>query len=112
MSPSRRMPAMKPVGERSAGNPHAAFDERGRETGSCVTPAPFLDSTTSGAAGRRTPEFESEINVLWGTGVTAAKNGLFFGPPGVSRGTCRKCLMRFTELRRGTRSSGTARNPG
>ena len=25
--------AVKPVGERSAGNPHAAFDERGRETG-------------------------------------------------------------------------------
>src|SRR5271166_7094207 len=30
MLPSRRMPAMKPVGERSAGNPHAAFDERGK----------------------------------------------------------------------------------
>src|SRR5436305_3992397 len=26
--------AMKSVGERSAGNPHAAFDERGGETGS------------------------------------------------------------------------------
>ena len=41
----RRMLAMKPVGERSAGNPHAAFDERGRETGSHAIPAPFLDST-------------------------------------------------------------------
>jgi hypothetical protein len=41
---------VKPVGERSAGNPHAAFDERGWETGRCrmaqVT-APILDSTVS-----------------------------------------------------------------
>jgi hypothetical protein len=38
---------VKPVGERSAGNSHAAFDERGRETGPpSATPAPFLDSTT------------------------------------------------------------------
>ena len=29
----RRVLGVKPVGERSAGNPHAAFDERGRETG-------------------------------------------------------------------------------
>src|SRR5208283_3128561 len=78
-------------------------DERGRETGSYATPAPFLDSTTSGAVGCRTPEFESEINVLWEVGVTTAKNSLFFGPRGLSRGTCRKCLMGFTELRRGTR---------
>jgi hypothetical protein len=36
---------MKPVGERSAGNSHAAFDERERETGSPqAKPAPFLDS--------------------------------------------------------------------
>ena len=46
---------VKPVGERSAGNSHAAFDERGRETGSRqAKPAPFLDSTicrsTSSAA--------------------------------------------------------------
>lgn len=56
---------MKPVGERSAGNPHAAFDERGRETESrqaglrrrresaalshrkSTTTAPVLDSTES-----------------------------------------------------------------
>ena len=35
-----RMPAMKPVGERSAGNPHAAFDERGRETEQCYRARP------------------------------------------------------------------------
>jgi hypothetical protein len=43
---SRRMPAMKPVGERSAGNPHAAFDERGGETDRTCGTAPLLDSTT------------------------------------------------------------------
>ncbi len=40
--------AVKPVGERSAGNPHAAFDERGWETGRCrmaQATAPILDST-------------------------------------------------------------------
>jgi hypothetical protein len=37
-----RMPAMKPVGERSAGNPHAAFDERGRETEQCYRARPRL----------------------------------------------------------------------
>jgi hypothetical protein len=42
---SRRMPAMKPVGERSAGNPHAAFDERGGETDRSNDTAPLLDST-------------------------------------------------------------------
>jgi len=42
---SRRMPAMKPVGERSAGNPHAAFDERGGETDRTCGTAPLLDST-------------------------------------------------------------------
>src|SRR6478735_2433279 len=42
---SRRMPAMI-VGERSAGNPHAAFDERGGETDRTCGTAPLLDSTT------------------------------------------------------------------
>ena len=45
---SRRMPAMKPVGERSAGNPHAAFDERGGETERLCGTAPLLDSTYAG----------------------------------------------------------------
>jgi hypothetical protein len=36
---------MKPVGKRSAGNPHAAFDERGKETERTRVTAPFLDST-------------------------------------------------------------------
>ena len=45
---SRRMPAMKPVGERSAGNPHAAFDERGGETERLCGTAPLLDSTSQG----------------------------------------------------------------
>ena len=53
---SRRMPAMKPVGERSAGNPHAGFDERGGETDRYGDTAPLLDSTTRaglvGALGR------------------------------------------------------------
>jgi hypothetical protein len=40
---------MKSVGERSAGNPHAAFDERGGETGPYREPAPLLDSTRLGA---------------------------------------------------------------
>ena len=35
---------MKPVGERSAGNPHAAFDERGRETGHSHRARPRLYS--------------------------------------------------------------------
>jgi hypothetical protein len=43
---SRRMPAMKSVGERSAGNPHAAFDERGGETERLCGTAPLLDSTS------------------------------------------------------------------
>src|SRR5271170_2104834 len=43
---SRRMPAMKPVGERSAGNPHVRFDERGGETDRSNDTAPLLDSTT------------------------------------------------------------------
>src|SRR3954447_3220899 len=42
VSTTCRMPAMKPVGERSAGNPHAAFDERGRETGHCYRARPRL----------------------------------------------------------------------
>jgi hypothetical protein len=42
---SRRMPAMKPFGERSAGNPHAAFDERGGETDRSNDTPPLLDST-------------------------------------------------------------------
>jgi hypothetical protein len=43
---TRRMLTVKPVGERSAGNSHAAFDERGRETRSSETAvAPLLDST-------------------------------------------------------------------
>ncbi len=42
---TRRMLAMKPVGERSAGNPHAAFDERGEETDRSCGTAPLLDST-------------------------------------------------------------------
>jgi len=40
----RRGLAMKPVAKPEAGNPHVRFDERGRETGQCVT-APVLDST-------------------------------------------------------------------
>lgn len=36
---------MKPVGERSAGISHAAFDERGGETGPYMEPAPLLHST-------------------------------------------------------------------
>jgi hypothetical protein len=39
------MPAMKSVGERSAGNPHAAFDERGGETDRSNDTALLLDST-------------------------------------------------------------------
>jgi hypothetical protein len=50
---SRHMPAMKPVGERSAGNPHAAFDERGGETDRTCGTAPLLDSTTGEGANRR-----------------------------------------------------------
>jgi hypothetical protein len=42
---SRRMPAMKSVGERSAGNPHAAFDERGGETDRSNDTALLPDST-------------------------------------------------------------------
>ena len=42
---SRRMPAMKSVGERSAGNPHAAFDERGEETDRSNDTALLLDFT-------------------------------------------------------------------
>src|SRR5271165_6012627 len=67
---------MQQMGARSAGNLHAACDvegagnvawpkcvgqtgapvldptdERGRETGSCATPAPFLDSTTRSGQG-------------------------------------------------------------
>lgn len=38
---------MKPVGKRSAGNPHAAFDERGGETERVCVTAPLLDSTLS-----------------------------------------------------------------
>ncbi len=38
-----RMLAMKPVGERSAGNPYAAFDERGEETDRSCGTAPLLD---------------------------------------------------------------------
>ena len=61
---SRRMPAMKPVGERSAGNTHAAFDERGGETDRTCGTAPLLDSTTATGIGCRYSTFESEINVL------------------------------------------------
>ena len=34
------------MGARSAGNPHAAFDERGGETDRTCGTAPLLDSTT------------------------------------------------------------------
>ena len=37
---------MKPVGERSAGNPHATFDERGGETECCHRPKPPRLSST------------------------------------------------------------------
>jgi hypothetical protein len=41
--------AVKPVGERSAGNPHAAFDERGRETGHSHRARPRLYVRPEGA---------------------------------------------------------------
>jgi len=39
---------VKPVGERSAGKPHAAFDERGRETGLC----PYRTEASARVCGR------------------------------------------------------------
>jgi hypothetical protein len=44
VSDARRMPAVKPVGEPDAGNPHVRFDERGGET-DCSLAAPRLSST-------------------------------------------------------------------
>src|SRR5260370_23102234 len=52
---SRRMPAMKPVGERSAGNPHAAFDERGGETG-----LPQAEPRSE----EHTSELQSHLNIV------------------------------------------------
>ncbi len=46
--PSTVCLAVKSVGEPDAGNPHVRFDERGGETGRCLTAqatAPLLDST-------------------------------------------------------------------
>ena len=45
VSNARRMPAVKPVGEPDAGNPHVRFDERGGETDCLCSTAPLLDST-------------------------------------------------------------------
>src|SRR5215469_7857060 len=45
--------ATKPVGERSAGNLHAAFDERGGETDRRCDTAPLLDSTCCAMPSRR-----------------------------------------------------------
>jgi len=47
VSDARRMPAVKPVGEPDAGNPHVRFDERGGETDCLCSTAPLLDSTVS-----------------------------------------------------------------
>ncbi len=46
---------MKPVGERSAGNPHAAFDERGWETGQ----SPPRPSSTLLSVATASPEPET-----------------------------------------------------
>jgi hypothetical protein len=45
VSNARRMPAVKPVGEPDAGNPHVRFDERGGETDCLCSTASLLDST-------------------------------------------------------------------
>ena len=74
---SRRMPAMKPVGERSAGNPHAAFDERGGETDRTCGTASLLDSTTSTGIACRYSTFESEINVLQPFDLQSKEDSLF-----------------------------------
>ena len=61
---SRRMPAMKSVGERGAGNPHAAFDERGEETDRSNDTALLLDSTSSRRPGLLRDSM-SLISCLW-----------------------------------------------
>jgi hypothetical protein len=48
---------MKPVGERSAGNPHAAFDERGQERGTATALA--LDSTRVNSKRRNRSNFNT-----------------------------------------------------
>jgi hypothetical protein len=46
-APTRRVPAVNPVGKPDAGNPHVRFDERGGETDRSRDTAPLLDSTGS-----------------------------------------------------------------
>jgi hypothetical protein len=68
-------PHVKPVGERNAGNPHVAFDEREEETErrlrkDAPATAPFLDSTNSTWPPARRPSVTEAIEHVLG-GVLA-----------------------------------------